>query len=157
GHVGGHARELSIFPPVYGIEIELLARIFLAQTKRSKGVGEIDRAVALDHDVIRSAEALALVIVGEHGALAVGFDAHERAASEGCEDEAALAVEREAVGADHRELFEPWFVPVVAVILNASPAPDFRSAVANSGEIDRGAAVTRELPDHVARDIGEQE
>jgi hypothetical protein len=49
---------------------------------------------------------VALVAVGEHGALAVLLDAHQRAAGEGRENEAALAIDGEAVGADHREFLE---------------------------------------------------
>ena len=93
-HVLGDQRELAVLPHVDGVEIELLAGVLVALAVRAVGVGEIDGAVALDDDVVGAAEALALVAVGEHGALAVLLDAHQRAAREGGEDQPALAIER---------------------------------------------------------------
>ena len=156
-HVLDHQRELAVFPHVHGVEIEFLAGILLAQAEGAVRIGEVDRAVALDHDVVGAAEALALVAVGQHGALAVLLDAHERAARKGGDDQPALAVERQAVRADHREFLELRIGALAAVVLDAAPAPDFRPVVADVAEIDRRLAVRRELPDHIARHVGEQE
>ena len=138
-------------------EIELPAGILLTQAEGTERIGEVDRAVALDHDVIGAAEALPLVAVGQHGALAVLLDPHERAARKGGDDQPPLAVESQPVRADHGEFFEPGIVALAAVVLYAAPAPDLRPVVADIAEIDRRSAVRCELPDHIARDIGEQQ
>src|SRR6516165_3969239 len=90
-------------------------------------------------------------------ARAVLFDAHQRAPREGREDQPALAVKREAVGADHGEFLEAGIAAVEAVVLNAAPAPYLRPGVADIAGKDGGLAVRRELPHDVAGNIGEQQ
>src|SRR5205823_1305274 len=109
--------------------------------------------VFLYHDVVGATEALALVAVGKHGALAVRLDAHERASGKSGDDQTALAVEREAVCADHGEFLELRIVALLAVVLDAAPAPYLRSVVADVAEVDGRLAVGRNLPDDVAGDV----
>src|SRR5262249_26961208 len=124
-------------------EIELFAGILLALAERAIGVGEIDGAVAFDHDVVGAAESVALVIVGEHGALAVLFDPHQRAAREGGEDQAALTVDGEAVGPDHGEFLDPRIGALEAIVLDAAPAPHLGALVA--GVVESANAASESL------------
>ena len=77
----------------------------LPETIGSISIGKVNRAVAFGDDVVWAAETLALVTVCEHSALAVLLDPHERAAGVGRDDQPALGIEGQAVGANHRELF----------------------------------------------------
>jgi hypothetical protein len=46
--------------------LEALPRVLLALAQAAEGVGEVDRAVLLDDDVVRAVELLAFVALGEH-------------------------------------------------------------------------------------------
>src|SRR5262249_45391962 len=129
-------RELAVLPAVHRIEIKLAAGILLAQPESAVGVGEVDRAVALDHDVVGAAEALAFIAIGQHGAPAVLIDAHQRAPREGGHDQPTLTIERQAVGADHGEFLELRVVAFPAVVVDAAPAPDLWAGVAHLALID---------------------
>ena len=89
-------------------------------------VGEPDAAVALDHDVVRRIEALAVVAIGEHRARAVDLGARHGAAAVLARDETALQVDGVAV-AVHRRLAEHRhravrFVPAQhAIVRNVGP------------------------------------
>src|SRR4051794_7643480 len=64
------------------------------------GVGEVDRAVALDDDVVGAVELAPLVVAGQDlppAARAVGIHPHDRARDVLAHDQAALVVERHAV------------------------------------------------------------
>ncbi len=62
-------------------------------------IGEIDRAIRLDHDVVRPIEPPALEAVGNHGEAAVELAARDAAGVVLAGHEPALQVAREAVGA----------------------------------------------------------
>src|SRR5262249_53100257 len=141
----------------HGVEKKLAARILLAQPEGAISVGEVDRAVALDHDVVGPAEAFALITVRQHGAPAILLDAHQRASRKSRYDQPALPIERQAVGADHGEFLELRVLRIAAVVLDAAPAPDLGTGVAHLALIDRRLAVECQLPDHIARNVGEQE
>ena len=54
--------------PIDAVEREVP---LLARQRGAPGVGEVDRAVGLDDDVVRPVEAAALEAVGDHGEAAV--------------------------------------------------------------------------------------
>ncbi len=62
-------------------------------------IGEIDRAVGLDDDVVRLVERPALIVVGDHRKAAVFFLARDAAREAFAGDEPALGIARMAVGA----------------------------------------------------------
>jgi hypothetical protein len=63
------------------------------------GVGEVDAAAGVDGEVVGGVVAVAVVAVGEDGEGAVFFGAGDAAVGGFADDEAALVVEQEAVGA----------------------------------------------------------
>src|SRR5262249_19218062 len=65
-------------------------------------VGEVDRAVGLDHDVVGAVQSLALETLGEHGARTVVRDARDATAVVLGGDHATLSIEGEAVGVPPR-------------------------------------------------------
>jgi len=66
--------------------------------ERTAGIGEIDRAVGLYDDVVRTEQALALEGIGNDGEAAVGFLARDAAREMFGRDDAALQIAGEAVG-----------------------------------------------------------
>src|SRR6202044_300987 len=79
-------------------ERQLFLGIVAQLTKAKRGIGKIERAVGLVDQIIRTVEALAFVAVGEHGALAVFFYAHDVAIAVRAVGDAALLIQRDAVG-----------------------------------------------------------
>src|SRR6266436_5836438 len=142
---------------VDALEVQALARILIAQAQAAVGVGEVDRAVLLDDDVVRAVELLAFEAVGEHGALAVLFDPVDRPSGPGGDDEPALPVEREPVRADHVELLEQGIARILAIGLLEPHAPDVRQRIAASLQVDGRLALGRELVDHVRGDIAQEQ
>ena len=93
------------------------------------GVGEIDAAVGLNHDVVGPVQALALVAVGDHGDATVGLAA-DHAGSAVASDQPALHVPGQAVGVvgrlfvhGHRPIGGPLHAPVVADVAEQQVAP----------------------------------
>src|SRR5882762_5074730 len=149
--------HLAALDHVDALEVQTLARILIAQAQAAVGVGEVDRAVLLDDDVVRAVELLAFEAVGEHGARAVPFDPVDRPSGPGRDDEPALPVEREPVRADHVELLEQGIAGILAVGLLEPHAPDVRQRIAASVQVDGRLALGRELVDHVRGDIAQEQ
>ena len=86
---------------VDALEVEVLLALDAEAGHAPVGrVGEVDRAVALDHDVVGAVELPALVVGGEHlapAAPAVGVHAHDRARDVLADDEPPVVVDRHPV------------------------------------------------------------
>src|ERR1041385_4582926 len=102
----------AVLDHVDALVLEALPRVLLSLAQAAEGVGEGDRAVLLDDDVVRAVELPAFVLVGEHGALAVLLDAVDRPPRPGRDDEAALPVEGRSeerrVGKECRSRWSPY-------------------------------------------------
>src|SRR5882672_11379976 len=157
GDVVDDAAHASALDHVDTLEVQALARVLLAKAQAAVGVGEVDRAVLLDDDVVRSVELLAFEAVGEHGALAVLLDPVDRPSGPCRDDEPALPVEGEPVRADHVELLEQGIARVLAIRLLEPHAPDVRQRIAASVQVDGRLALGRELVDHVRGDIAQEQ
>lgn len=86
-HVIDEEGERAALPHEDGIEGQFAAGILAAEVEPAIGIGEVDRPIALDDDVVGGVEVFALVAVSQYRAFAVFLDAHEGAASEGCDNE----------------------------------------------------------------------
>jgi hypothetical protein len=73
------------------------AQVPLLRYERAVRIGEVDRAVGLDHDVIRAVEALALKTVGDHRETAVKLAPRHPPGLVLAGDDAALLVAGEPV------------------------------------------------------------
>src|SRR6266516_5997200 len=149
------AAHASALDHVDTLEVQALARVLLAKAQAAVGVGEVDRAVLLDDDVVRSVELLAFEAVCEHGALAVLLDPVDRPSGPGRDDEPALPVEGEPVRADHIELLEQGIARVLPVGLLEAHAPDVGLGVAAAVHVDGRFAPGRELVDYVGGDVAQ--
>src|SRR5262249_41011301 len=70
-------------------------------------IGEIQRAVGADDDIVRAVEPLAFVLVGEHRVFAVGIYANDRAQNARGGHQPALRIQRAAIGvADFKDRFD---------------------------------------------------
>src|SRR5207245_7338098 len=65
--------------------------------ERAGRIGEVDGAVRAYNDVVRAVDAISLVVRGERGDAAVGFDPPDRARSPSGHAQPAFLVESEAV------------------------------------------------------------
>src|SRR5580692_438632 len=144
GDVLDRQSDLSIFPHEDAREIEFAAGIFLPAAQAAEAIREINRAVFFHDEVVRSAEALPVVAVGEDRALAVLLDAGDRADAPGGDEQAPLPVERQAVRSDHEEN-----ILAIGIGLRHAHAPDVVASVAAVVEIERDLSVRREFIDHV--------
>src|SRR5882762_7065304 len=157
GDVVDDAAHLAALDHVDTLEVQALARVLLAKAQAAVGVGEVDRAVALDDDVVRAVELPAFETVGEHGALAVLLDPVDRPSGPCRDDEPALPVEGEPVRADHVELLEQGIARVLSVGLLEAHAPDVGLGVAAAMHVDGRFAPGRELVDHVRGDVAQEQ
>src|SRR6266571_3813866 len=157
GDVVDDAAHASALDHVDTLEVQALARVLLAKAQAAVGVGEVDRAVLFDDDVVRSVELLAFEAVGEHGALAVLLDPVDRPSGPGRDDEPALPVEGEPVRADHVELLEQGIARVLPVGLLEAHAPDVGPGIAAAVHVDGRFAPGRELVDHVRGDVAQEQ
>src|SRR5712671_4103411 len=156
-HVVDDLRHLAVLPAVNPHDSHFAAGIVFALPEGAERVGEIDAAVALDHDIVGSAEAFALEFIRQHGACAIVFNPHNRTPRKGRDHDAALAVNRQTVGAQHGKFFKLRIAFVHAVILESTPAPGFRPRITDLARENRRIAFGRELPDHVAWNISKQQ
>src|SRR6267378_206846 len=157
GDVVDDAAHLAALDHVDALEVQALARVLLAKAQAAVGVGEVDRAVALDDDVVRAVELPAFETVGEYGALAVLLDPVDRPSGPCRDDEPALPVEGEPVRADHVELLEQGIARVLPVGLLEAHSPDVGPGVAAAMHVDGRFAPGRELVDHVRGDIAQEQ
>src|SRR5204863_8136036 len=116
--------HLAVPDHVDTLELQSFARIFLAHAQAAVRVGEVDRPVFLNDNVVGAVELFAFVAIGEYRARAVFFDTVDRPAGPRRDDEPALRIEREPVRADHVELLECRIARILAVRLLESHAPD---------------------------------
>src|SRR5437762_1387095 len=157
GDVVDDPAHASALDHVDALEVQALARVLLAKAQAAVGVGEVDRAVFLDDDVVRPVELLAFETVGEDGALAVLLDPVDRPSRPGRDDEPPLAVEGEPVRADHVELLEQRIARALAVGLLEAHAPDIRLCVAAAVHVDRRLAPRRELVNYVRGHVAQEQ
>src|SRR6266702_99037 len=157
GDVVDDPAHASALDHVDALEVQAPARVLLAKAQAAVGVGEVDRAVLLDDDVVRAVELLPFEAVGEDGALAVLLDPVDRPPGPGRDDEPALPVEGEPVRADHVELLEQGIARVLPVGLLEAHAPDVGPGVAAAVHVDGRLALGRELVDHVCGDVAQEQ
>src|SRR5439155_12990505 len=100
--VGENRGELAVLGDAVDVGGGLFGLFLLAfplAVDAEQRIGEPDRIVGLDHDVVRRVQPLALELVGQHRDLAVLLGAGDAAGDRVLAgDEAALAVARVAVG-----------------------------------------------------------
>src|SRR5262249_9694562 len=149
--------HLAILDHIDAVEVELLSGIVLAQPEPSIAIGEIDRSILLDYDIVSPTEPFALEFVGQHGALAIGLDAVDRTPSPGRDHEPPLPVEGQPVAPDHGELLVAWFTPELAVRLHEADTPDIDALVPAFLHVDGHLSVRCPFVDHVARHFAEQQ
>ncbi len=113
-------------------------------------VGEIDRPVGGDRHVVGPVEALALEVVGQHGARSVRLQPLQRPVLARAPDHPALPIDAGAVGPDqdHVDAREIGQLAVVG---------DVRAAVPGRVQEHRDPALRRELVDHIADDAADQQ
>ena len=90
GHDGDAPARRVDAVDVAGADFARRGVAFVVRVDAVARVGEPDAAVALDHDVVGRIEALAVVAVGQHRALAVELGARHAAAPVLARDETAL-------------------------------------------------------------------
>src|SRR5436305_8399074 len=97
--VVGEQRELAVGrDAVDAAEVQLLLALDAEAGPAAVGrIGEDDRAVGCDHDVVGAVELLALPVRGEHRPGAVGLDAHQAARRVLADQQAALEIPGQAV------------------------------------------------------------
>ena len=81
GHDGDAPARRIDAVDVAGADLARRRVAFVVRVDAVARVGEPDAAVALDHDVVRRIEALAVVAIGQHRARAVEFGARHRSGS----------------------------------------------------------------------------
>src|SRR5262249_50901178 len=100
GHVLGQQRQFAVLAQaVDATEIQLARGIVPVLLQAVGRIGEVEIAVGLEDAVVGAVEALALVAVGQRGLLAVLFQAGDAAVAVLTEDQPALGIEQQAVGA----------------------------------------------------------
>src|SRR6266511_2578592 len=149
--------HLAVPEHVNAAVIQLLPGIFFPEAQAAKTVGEVDRSILFNNNVVGAAEALSFVASGEDGALTVLFDAIDRPACPCRADESVLSVQRKPVRPDHGKLLEQRIVSILPIRLHESHAPNVLSGIAAVVQIDGHLAVGRPLVDHVGGHIAKQQ
>ena len=92
------------------------------------GIGKPDAAFAIDREIVRRVEPLAVDAIGDHRRLAIRIEAHDRAAARAATEQSPLVVECETVGTIGARA--PFFYRVGLGVVSQD------AALADLGEID---------------------
>src|SRR5437762_11885907 len=95
--VAAEQRHLSVLDEIKAVVRQLALGAVVAAAQAANAVREIDSTIGLHDDVVRAAEALAVIPIGEYGARAVLFDSDDSSVRHRADDEAPLRVQRQRI------------------------------------------------------------